>query len=52
MPLPPAPEGMFRPGHGDYHQPDESIALVRMEKALEVYICGLLEIDTLGSLLE
>lgn len=52
MPLPKAPDGMFRPGHGDYHQPDESIALVRMEKALEVYICGLLEIDTLDSLLE
>ena len=51
MELPPAPEGLFRPGHGDYHQPDESIRLLRIEKALEVYICSLLEIDSLGSLL-
>ena len=51
MELPPAPEGLFRPGHGDYHQPDESIRLLRIEKALEVYICRLLEIDSLGSLL-
>ncbi len=45
MPLPPAPEGLLRPGHGDYHQPDESICLERIQKGLEIYIRGLLEID-------
>lgn len=44
MPLPPAPEGMFAPGHGDYHQPDESILLKRVEIALVIYIKGILEI--------
>lgn len=47
MKLPPAPEGLFAPGHGDYHQPDESIALARIQKALEIYICGILRIDGL-----
>ena len=44
MPLPPAPEGLFAPGHGDYHQPDESILLKRVEIALVIYIKGILEI--------
>ncbi len=47
MPLPKAPEGMFLPGHGDYHQPDESISLDRIRKALEIYITGILQIDDL-----
>lgn len=47
MPLPKPPEGMFRSGHGDYHQPDESIALERIRKALEIYIIGILRIDEL-----
>lgn len=45
MRVPKAPEGMFRPGHGSYHQPDESISLERVQKALEVYIHAILEID-------
>ncbi len=45
MPLPPRPAEIFRPGHGDYHQPDESISLERMSKGLEIYIKGLLQID-------
>lgn len=45
MPLPTPPEGLFLPGHGDYHQPDESISLERIAKALEIYIKGLLQID-------
>lgn len=45
MPLPKAPEGLFRPGHGDYHQPDESISLERVQKGLEIYIQGLLRLD-------
>lgn len=45
MRVPKAPEGMLRPGHGSYHQPDESISLLRVEKALEVYIRSILEID-------
>lgn len=45
MPLPKPPEGLFRPGHGDYHQPDESISLERICRALEIYISGILEID-------
>ena len=45
MRVPPAPEGMFRPGHGSYHQPDESISLERVQKALEVYIHAILAID-------
>ncbi len=45
MPLPPRPAEIFRPGHGDYHQPDESISLERVSKGLEIYIKGLLQID-------
>lgn len=47
MKLPSPPAGLFRPGHGDYHQPDESISLLRIRKALEIYICGILRIDKL-----
>lgn len=52
MPLPPPPEGMFAPGHGDYHQPDESVSLERIRKGLEIYICALLELDEVENLLE
>ena len=45
MRVPKAPEGLLRPGHGSYHQPDESISLERVQKALEVYIHAILEID-------
>lgn len=45
MPLPPRSKDIFRPGHGDYHQPDESISLERICKGLEIYIKGLLQID-------
>lgn len=45
MPLPKAPQGLFLPGHGDYHQPDESIALERIKKAILVYICGILKLN-------
>lgn len=45
MSLPPRPQELFRPGHGDYHQPDESIALERIRKGLEIYIRGILRID-------
>lgn len=45
MRVPKAPEGMFRPGHGSYHQPDESVSLERVQKALEVYIHAILAID-------
>ena len=44
MPLPKAPEGFFLPGHGDYHQPDEAISILRIQKALTIYILSLLEI--------
>ena len=44
MPMSPAPEGLFAAGHGDYHQPDESIPLKRIETALVIYIKGILEI--------
>lgn len=44
MPLPKAPEGLFLPGHGDYHQPDEAISILRIQKALAIYILSLLEI--------
>lgn len=44
MPLPKAPEGLFLPGHGDYHQPDEAISILRIRKALVIYILSLLEI--------
>ena len=47
MKLPSPPAGLFRPGHGDYHQPDESISLLRIRRALEIYICGILRIDKL-----
>lgn len=44
MPLPPAPAGLFLPGHGDYHQPDEAISTERMRKALIIYILGMLKL--------
>jgi len=44
MPLPKRPEGLFLPGHGDYHQPDEAISILRMQNALNIYILSLLEI--------
>ena len=44
MPLPPTPEGLFKKGHGDYHQPDEAISLKRVEMATCDYIKGILEI--------
>ena len=47
MKLPSPLAGLFRPGHGDYHQPDESISLLRIRRALEIYICGILRIDKL-----
>lgn len=50
VPLLPAPEGMFPPGHGDYHQPDESVSLERIRKGLEIYICALLELDGVENL--
>ena len=42
MPLPKAPAGLFLPGHGNYHEPDESISLTRISKGLEIYIKGIL----------
>ncbi len=44
MPLPKPPEGLFLPGHGDYHQPDEAISITRMRNALVIYILSFLEI--------
>lgn len=49
MALEKPPQGLFRPGCGDYHQPDESIALQRIQKALEIYILGIQRIDRLDS---
>ncbi len=43
--LPPPPEGLFLPGHGDCHQPDEAIEIERIRQALVVYICAILQID-------
>lgn len=45
MPLPKRPAEIFNPGHGDYHQLDESISLERISKALEIYIRGLLQLE-------
>lgn len=45
MPLPPPGEGLFAPGHGDYHQPDEAISIERIRKAMIIYISGILKID-------
>ena len=44
MPLPKPPAGLFLPGHGDYHQPDEAISITRMRNALVIYILSFLEI--------
>ncbi len=48
MPLPPPPEGLFLPGHGDYHEPDEAVPIERMRKALIVYILGFLRMQEEG----
>lgn len=44
------PEGMFPPGHGDYHQPDEGVSLYRIKTGLLIYICSILELDHLKRL--
>lgn len=43
MPLPENTTSLFLPGHGDYHQPDEAILIERIQKALEIYILGMME---------
>ena len=50
LPIPKPPKGLFLPGHGDYHQPDEAISLERVKKAILVYIYGILELNNLGQL--
>ena len=50
MMLPKPPQGLFLPGHGDYHQPDESIALERVKRAILVYIYGILKLNELETL--
>lgn len=50
MPLPKPPQGLFLPGHGDYHQPDESVSLERVKKAILVYIYGILKLNELETL--
>ncbi len=47
LPVKRPPEGLFLPGHGDYHQPDEAIAMERIEKAILVYIFSILELNKL-----
>ncbi len=47
LPIKRPPEGLFLPGHGDYHQPDEAIAMERIEKAVLVYIFSILELNKL-----
>lgn len=42
MPGAPLPDQVFLPGHGEYHQPDEAIAVERIRKALIIYILGIL----------
>ena len=44
------PRGMFPPGHGDYHKPDESISIKRIRKALLIYIFSIFELDKLKEL--
>lgn len=44
------PAGMFPPGHGDYHQPDESVSYHRIRTALLIYIKSICELDSLESL--
>lgn len=44
------PKGVFLPGHGDFHQPDESISINRIKKALLIYICSICELDELECL--
>ncbi len=44
------PKGVFLPGHGDFHQPDESISIKRIKTALLVYTCSICELDELDCL--
>ena len=44
------PKGIFLPGHGDFHQPDESVSIKRIKTALLVYICSICELDELDCL--
>ena len=35
----------FPKGHGDYHQPDESVEVDKIIQALSIYLMALIEID-------
>lgn len=47
IPVPPAPEGLFPPGHGGAHEPDEGLCLEGLFKALKIYARALIELDSL-----
>lgn len=43
----PAPEGLFRPGHGGAHGPDEGLDINRLLTAMKIYCTALIELDQL-----
>lgn len=47
MPVDPLPEELFPKGHGDFHQPDESLDLKRQRLSMEIYTAALSELDRL-----
>jgi len=47
LPTPPAPEGLFAPGHGGAHAPDEGLYIENIFAAMKLYAKAIIEIDDL-----
>lgn len=43
----PAPEGLFREGHGGAHSPDEGLNVEGLVKAMKIYVMSIIAIDEL-----
>lgn len=50
VPGSPAPEGLFRPGHGGAHGPDEGLDIGRLLIAMKIYCIALIRLDQLEQL--
>lgn len=49
VPGEPAPEGLFREGHGGAHAPDEGLNVENLVKAMKIYVMSILAVDNLIS---
>lgn len=51
MQVTPPPSELIKPGHGNYHQADESVSLERIEKGINIYIQAVSALNELPDLL-